>query len=199
MALENNLELLMQRRRVAALRLDVSRQKTGRYPALDLTVRGNREKSGGSVFGGGSDLETANVALRLSLPLFQGGFATSRVREAFYRYQSASTEMDRIRLEVDRQARVAHAGVMHAMAQVEARRQALSARRRVLDARRDGYVSGASSSLDVLDAERRLFQAQRQYSQARYDYILNSLRLKLAVGQIQEADLIAINRWLGEP
>ena len=65
-----------------------------------------------------------------------------------------------------------------------------------MEARQEGFRSGKFSSIEVLDTERDLFQIRRDYARARYDYILNSLYLKQAVGTLSEADLLAANQWL---
>jgi len=48
----------------------------------------------------------------------------------------------------------------------------------------------------VLDASRDLYRAKRDLASARYDYLLNLLRLKQAAGTLSENDLAQINAWL---
>ena len=61
---------------------EVERQQSGHYPTLDLVARSNRKETGGTLFGGGSDVETNDVMLRFNLPLYQGGYVSSRHVEA---------------------------------------------------------------------------------------------------------------------
>jgi outer membrane protein len=65
----------------------------------------------------------------------------------------------------------------------------------VLEAKREGYRSGLYTILAVMDAERDLYRARRDYAVARYDYIMNSLRLKKAVGTLSDGDIASINDW----
>ncbi|MEX0952038.1 MAG: TolC family protein, partial [Gammaproteobacteria bacterium] len=50
--------------------------------------------------------------------------------------------------------------------------------------------------VDVVTAERALSDARRNLAQARYEYLVNSLRLKQAAGILADQDLALINRWL---
>jgi outer membrane protein len=65
-----------------------------------------------------------------------------------------------------------------------------------LEAKKEGFKSGLFPSLAVTDAERDLYQAKREYAKSQYDYILNSLRLKKAVGLLKEGDIATVNSWL---
>ena len=65
-----------------------------------------------------------------------------------------------------------------------------------LDAVEAGFQVGTRTSVDVLDAQRDLFQAQNDLAAARYDYIRNALRLRLAAGTLVPTDLDTINGWL---
>jgi outer membrane protein len=53
--------------------------------------------------------------------------------------------------------------------------------------------------VDVLDARRRLFEAERDYARSRYDYLINIVRLKSAAGVMAPQDLSTINGFLTTP
>ena len=188
--------LQAQREAVEVARQEVARQKSSRYPVLDLVARGNRERTGGTLFGGGSDVETSNVLVRLSLPIYQGSRVGSRIREAFHAWQSSEQELNRQGRAVRRQVRSSFYGVTRAISRVQALQEALTAQSLALDARQEGFRSGRFSTIEVIDAERNLFEVRRDYARAKFDYILNSLRLRQAVGTLGESDLLAVNRWL---
>jgi outer membrane protein len=67
-----------------------------------------------------------------------------------------------------------------------------------LQATEAGFEVGTRTTVDVLDARRRLFEAQTNYSRSRYDYILNVLQLQLATGTLDRVDLEEINAFLRE-
>ncbi|MBL0914201.1 MAG: TolC family protein, partial [Sphingopyxis sp.] len=65
-----------------------------------------------------------------------------------------------------------------------------------LQATEAGYEVGTRTAVDVLEARRRLFQAQTDYARSRYDYVLNVLTLEQAAGTLDEARLARVNGWL---
>ena len=65
-----------------------------------------------------------------------------------------------------------------------------------LKATKAGFEVGTRTAIEVLNAEREIFRSQRDYANARYDYLLNTLRLKIAVGLLSIDDLDQINNWL---
>jgi outer membrane protein len=79
---------------------------------------------------------------------------------------------------------------------VEALRQSVSSQQSALEAKEAGVRSGVATLLVVLDAQRDLFLARRDYAQARYDYLLNGLRLKQLAGTLSERDLESIQATL---
>ena len=195
-ALDHNLELLAQNKAVDIAEQEIERFKSERYPGLDIVGGGYKEKNDGSLFGGGSDIESGYVILRMSMHLYQGGMLNSRVREATHRYRSALKNKEQLARAVEREVRAAFYGVSRAIGRVEALRQAVMAQELSLEAKEEGFSAGTFTSIDVLDAERDLYQARQDYSRARYDYIVNSLRLKLAVGQLSDNDIAIVNKWL---
>jgi outer membrane protein len=58
---------------------------------------------------------------------------------------------------------------------------------------------GTRTTVDVLDARRRLFEAQREYARSRYDYLVNVVHLKSAAGVLAPGDLGSINGFLTTP
>jgi len=195
-AMNGNLALQIQAQAAEIARQEMLRLRAARLPELNLLARENLDRNGGTLYGGGSNIETANLLVRLNIPLYQGGLITSRTREALYQYRAALEEFERQRREVVRAVRAAFYGVKRAISRSKALSQAVDAQMLALNARQEGYNSGRFSVVEVLDAERNLFEARRDHARARYDYILESLKLKLVVGTLEETDLITINTWL---
>jgi outer membrane protein len=79
---------------------------------------------------------------------------------------------------------------------VKALRQSRKSSEVALEATEAGYEVGTRTTVDVLDARRSVFLAQRNYARSRYDYIVNVVRLKQAAGILNPDDLIQINAWL---
>lgn len=194
-ALEQNFSLLAAQFSAQSAREEVTRQRAGHYPTLDLTASLSRANEDGGVTGE-SDVEDRTVGLQFTLPLYAGGAVNSRTREAAYKLTQAQEDVESQRRATLRQARDAYLAVVAAINSVNALEQAKISAQSALDATQAGFEVGTRTTVDVLSAQSDLFAAQREFAQARYDYILNLLRLKQAAGLLQSADVGEINRWL---
>lgn len=195
-SIEQNLGVEARRQAAEIAEREVRRQRGGYYPTLDLVARLDDRDTDGSLFGGGSEVETADIAVQFNLPLYKGGGTRSRVRQASAEHRQAQQELRLETLQVTREARSAYLGVISSMNRVKALSESVVAQQSALEAKRRGFQSGMNTALHVLDAERDLYLIKRDYAQARYDYLLNMLRLKNSAGVLSIEDLDRINRML---
>lgn len=189
-----NLLTEARRHAVAVARQEMRRQQAEHAPVLDLVATDNRNDTGGSLFGGGSKVSTEAVMLRLMVPIFSGGATVSLAREATERYLQSMEDMERQRRQAERQARAAFLTVKNGVARIKAFDEGVVSAESASRLRVEGYAAGINTTLQVLDAERELFAAKRDAAKARYDYFLNRLKLKQAVGTLSEVDLADISR-----
>ncbi len=195
-ALEQNLVLRAKREAVDVARQEVERQRAGHFPSLNLIANHNRRQAGGTLFGGGNDVETTDLSLRLSIPIYEGGLTSAVTQEAAFRYQKALEDSEQERRSVERATRAFYDGTLSGVSLVKALRQSVVAQQSALDAKVEGHKSGLFALLPVLDAQRDLYLAKRDYAQSRYDYLLYRLRLKQAAGTLSETDLVGIGEAL---
>jgi outer membrane protein len=197
-ALERSTVLAERKSEVEAAKKEVRRIKAGHYPVVNVEGTDNWRDTDGSLFGGGSEVNTQELTVRMNLPLYQGGIVSSQSRQAYQILQSTSEQLRRETLAVERETRVAFLGVKTALSRAEALARAVEAQQLTLEAKQEGYKSGLNTMMSVLDAERDLYFTRRDYAQARYDYILNIFRLKNAVGSLEQRDVVMVNDWLSE-
>ena len=195
LALDNNIALDATRHLVAAAKHEVKRQKSAHLPTLDAVASYSHNEEGGiSFLGNESDIE--NYALELNIPIFQGGGTRSRVREAHHRLTQAKENYENqyrlVKQDIQRQHRTVNSDVLR----VKARQLALKSSQSALEATEGGYEVGTRNIVDVLQVRNNLFEAQRDYYNAIYDYILNSLQLKRIAGTLKVEDLESFNQWL---
>lgn len=198
-ALEHNPELLAARHNAALAERDVRIQRAGHYPTLTLTGTHFEQESTQFVFGLGNfpaDTEGDRVTLTLNLPVFSGGLVRSRVRQAIAVREQRKAELTAAERAVERQVRNAYQGVLSGIARVKALRQAVVSAQTALEASEAGLEVGARTAVDVLNAQRELFAARRDYARARYDYLLSVLRLKQAAGRLAFRDVLEVDRLL---
>ncbi len=194
-ALQQNLELRGQLKQTERARLEIQRIEAGHLPTLDLIGRHNRAVSNGGITSA-SNNETSTLSLQLQVPIYQGGAIVSRTRQSRHLYRQALDEQERIRRSVQRQTRDSFLGVRSGISRVEALSQAVVSTQSAVEAVDAGFQVGTRTTVDVLDAQRDLFRAKRDYADARYTYILDILKLKISAGILSQKDLDKINSWL---
>ncbi|MGB1221965.1 MAG: TolC family protein, partial [Alcanivoracaceae bacterium] len=145
---------------------------------------------------GGQNVRGNSIGVEVNIPLFAGGALNSQRLQSSYQYQATEEQYRLTHRNISQNARSLTQVVAANAQRVGARRQALVSAKSVLQATQSGYEVGTRNAVDLLNAQQRLFQAQSDYANARYDYILDSLRLKALAGMLTEQDILEINGWL---
>ncbi|MBO9481008.1 TolC family outer membrane protein [Salinisphaera sp. G21_0] len=192
----NNPAVLSRQSAVDVAWQEVRRQKGGHYPTFDLVVTQSARETGGSLFGGGSEVDSRDVLFQMTLPIYSGGAVSSKVRESINRHYKAQDELELALRQVAREAQAAYTGIVSSISKVNALQKSVETYEKAAEGKRTAFESGVISSGSVLDSERLLFIARSDFSAARYDYLMNHLRLKRAAGSLSEADIVGINRLL---
>lgn len=195
-AKRNNYQLLAAQFLSEAAAKEVTEKKAGHAPTADLFFDYRHSEVGGG-FTPSSD--TATIGVRVSLPLYMGGITSSMTKEAEHRNQSAKDDVELARRNAIRETRQYHTKVMADVTGVNARLRAVKSNNSSLRSIRQGWESGIRSLADVLTAQRKVFQARKEYANARYDYILDTLKLKKSAGVLTPEDLQTLNSWLEAP
>lgn len=203
LAMEQNARLISSRLAADITRHNVSAERGGHLPSIDFVVSRSHFESEATIIGTSagdvdSDSDDTTYSLQFTLPIFSSGATASRVRQAGFRHVAARERLERTARETERETRDAYLGVNSEMARVQSLKQAVESARTALQATEAGYEVGTRTSVDVLDARRRLFEAETNYSRSRYDYLLNVLRLRLAAGTLDAQGLAEINALLTE-
>jgi len=189
--------VLAQEAATSVAQLEVKRQSSGHWPTLDLVgTYGTTKDTGSLQTGVGREITTSQLALQLAIPLYQGGGISSREREAAANYYKARDDLLNARRTAALNTRQTYLAVINGIAQVAALEQALTSSQSALDSNRLGYEVGVRINIDVLNAQQQLFSTRRDLAVARYNAILNHLRLKAAAGTLRDEDLAEVNRAL---
>jgi outer membrane protein len=177
---------------------EVERQRAARLPTVDLTASYGHSYDPTSAAPGlvGPRSNAGTVGLEVSVPLFTGGLIQSRVREAVANRDRANQDLENTERTVAQSVRQNFLNVTSGIAQVKALEQAQASTQSQLESTILGRDVGVRTSVDVLNAEQQVYQTRRDLQQARYNYLLNTLRLKAAAGQLAEGDVEEVNRTL---
>jgi len=196
-ALVDNLNVRIARYNADIATLEIERQRAGHLPTLDLVGSLNAQASNGSVTNDvTSNLRQAAIGLALVVPIYEGGFVNSKVREALALQENARQNLEVARRNALFNAQTGFTGVNSAAASVKAFGQALISAQTAYESNKTGQEVGVRTNLDVLNTQQNVFQTRRDLAQAYFNYLIGVLRLKAAVGSLDEQDLETINRRL---
>ena len=195
--IEKSLQMKSRRFETEKARNQITLQKAARMPTASVVGQWGQNNMGGSLYGGGATVDTGTVAINIDVPIFDRSIP-SKTREARDRYQESLQVLEQQRRDVILKVMTAFSGVKTAISRAEALKQSIDSQTELYSAKERGYRSGVYASLAVLDAARDLYLYRRDFSLSRYDYIMNTLELKRAVGTLSEDDLIVINGWLAQ-
>jgi outer membrane protein len=194
-ALKNNYSLTAARESLRSAEKGLKLAKSGFYPTVDAQVTYNHNVTGSVSFLGGK-LDQRTMALNVNVPLYQGGGVKSQVKAAGYNLEAAQKSLDLTQRRVAESTRNLYIAINTDVARVRARLRGIESSQSALDATQTGYEVGTRNIVDVLDAQRNLYASQLLYASARYQYVLDTLRLKQAVGTLNPQDLYDLNQFI---
>lgn len=198
-ALDNNLLLRAQHYELAAANAELAGSRAEHYPTLSLNARHSFTRSDGSAVSNafsGRDFTDSRLTLNLSIPVYSGGATSAAARQQHALRNAARAALAQQQRRTIQQVRSAFLNIQASIAQVKALKQAVASTRSATEAAELGFESGTRNSIDVLLAQREQFASENRYAKARYDYLLNMLKLKQAAGILTADDLLGINRFI---
>ncbi|MBN4053888.1 TolC family outer membrane protein [Haliea sp. AH-315-K21] len=201
---QNNLDVRAARLTMESKEYEADAAKAAMFPTLDISAGYNWNEAGGFSFStlagvaGDSVNENSNITLNLSIPIFAGGLNKARERQAFYNLDASEESLLNTQRTSTQNARNSYRSVENDVLTISARAQAVLSAQSQVDATEAGLEAGTRNIVDVVTAQRLLFQSIRDYANARYTYVINTLNLKQAAGLLSPQDIIDLNEWLVE-
>jgi protease secretion system outer membrane protein len=194
-ALSNNFQLAAARQEIQVARREVEKQRSARYPTLDL-VGGRNYSESENNYSIGSTYDTYSVSLQLNLPIYTGGYTSASIRQAKAKLLRAQEQLSSQERGVESEVRKQYNSVISTIAQIRAYEQAVKSGEIAFIGTKKGFDAGMRSNMDVLNAEYKLLSSRRDLAKSRYQYILNQLVLKQSAGTLAQRDVDEVNGWL---
>ena len=196
-ALEHNSSLQSALYATEAAQENYNSSRAARAPTLDLVGAHSYSSSNAMNNGFESPDSTANqISLEFNLPIYAGGGLGANRRQSKYQHLAAQDNERLIKRQIVQSTTSFYQLVVASSAQVTASKQATVSAKVALDATEAGYEAGTRTIVDVLDAQRTLFQTQRDYANTRFDYVINSLNLQQVTGSLTETSLQELEKWM---
>ena len=205
---KRNLSLLQARLSQDLAREQIRQAQDGHLPTLDLTAStgisdtsysGSKTRGAAGTQYDDSNMGQNKVGLSFSLPIYQGGMVNSQVKQAQYNFVGASEQLESAHRSVVQTVRSSFNNINASISSINAYKQAVVSAQSSLDAMEAGYSVGTRTIVDVLDATTTLYNAKQELANARYNYLINQLNIKSALGTLNEQDLLALNNALSKP
>ena len=206
LALKNNYQLKASYLRKDAAKNNARNAASNHLPKIDIVGSGSDSETnqfnyeGFEINGQGIPIPAVtgrrNYAIQMSVPIFQGGAVSSRRKQAYSQYNQADENSLFTERRVIQEVRSQFSNVATLVANVTAQKQAVISATSALEATQVGYKVGTRNVVDLLQAEKNLYSAEKNLANAKYDYILANLRLALAAGTISPSDILDINNPL---
>jgi outer membrane protein len=189
----NNFNIISAFNKAEFSRKSIDVQRAGHLPQLDMvasySVSDDNSTSG---FRG----NTQGIGVQLNVPLYEGGAVNSRTLQASYQYEAAKENLIAVKRAVKREVKDAYNGVLSNIGRVEALKTAVISAENALEASEVGFEVGTRTMVEVLAEQRNLYRTKRDLFRSRYDYLINTIKLKQASSNLTQNDLEQINRLL---
>jgi len=197
LALDNNLAIKAAEYDFEAKKEDAKSARAAMFPTLDISAGyGWNQSANPFSFFPAVASERTNITLNFTYPLFAGGLNAARKRQAYYTRDASEEALLKTERDSTQSTRNNYRSVETDVLAVQARAQAIISAESALEATEVGAEVGTRNVVDVVLAQRTLFQTRRDYANARYNYVINTLNLKQSAGILNPQDVIELNNWL---
>ncbi|MFS1464047.1 outer membrane channel protein TolC [Vibrio lentus] len=201
-ASNENLQILAGRIQKDIAKEQISLADSGHLPTISLTTgyeyTKNFDEPNNPVTGypQDDDENLFNIGVSIDLPVYSGGRVTSEGKQAQYQYVAASQDLESTYRDVEKNIRAINNNIRSAIGSIKAYEQSLVSAKSALEATEQGFMVGTRTMVDVLDSTQNVYQAQKNLSDARYQYILSRVQLKQATGSLSEQDIFDVDAGL---
>lgn len=192
-ALKDSPKILALQHDVEIAQRSIELARASYHPVINATAKNSYFDQGKDFTknSGGQNM----IGLSLNVPLDIGGKVKSQIQTSQAQYDQALDRLEQQKRLTQKNVRQAFLGVLSDIGQVKATKQALVSNETAFQATQTGYEVGTRTSVDVFNARQRLLEAQRNYAQSRYAYVLDSLKLKQVAGLLHENDFVKLKEW----
>ena len=199
-ALKNNYSLKATRLYADSADSNADAARARHLPTVNASLGYNKLDADGGEFNVPFDRRTEGntVSVGVNIPIFSGLRTSSTARQAVAQGLQAEEQFNSAQRSTIQSARTLHLSVETDVARIAARKQATVSNQSALEATQAGYEVGTRNLVEVLQAQSKLYQARRDYANALYDYVIDTVKLREVAGMLTPADVQEVDKWLQE-
>jgi len=194
-AANNNQQVIAAQFGVDIAQKTVDIARAGKKPTVDLFANHGSSVSRAKA-GVDNQSVNASVGVQFNMTLYDAGKADAAIREARYNFHKAIQQVEVQRRAAVQQTRSFFLNITTGTTQIAALKRSLQSSQTAAKATQEGFRAGTRTAVDVILSLRDTYRSQRTYTSARYDFLLNTIRLKQSAGILSERDLQVLSRIL---
>ena len=192
-AMRNSPEIKALEARLEASDMEIAKAKAAHAPTLDGVLQWS-DSGSENITRINARYENKVMGVQLNVPLFQGGYVNSVVRQAVAEKTRTQEGLEALRRDLNLRVHKEYRGVTEGLLRMKALEQAVRSAELLLDSTLKSQRAGVRTRLDVLNAEQQLATATRDLVQSRYLYLMSRLRLNSLVGKEALATITELNQ-----
>jgi protease secretion system outer membrane protein len=190
----HNAELAAARFAEQIAEQEISKSRAGHAPRLDLNLSASRSRSE-TLTTYKQDSMVRSIGIQLVVPLYSGGYVSALTTQAVANRDKARADLEatsnKVMIELNKQISPAQ----NSGAKMAALEKSVMSATKLVQATRESVRGGVRINLDVLNAEQQLVLVKRDLMQARYNYLISFLKLRMAAGTLEIDDLRTVARY----
>lgn len=190
----NSLPLQQLNKQLQLAKLDIQTQEAAMTPGVDLIAQYSYTDNSVQAYAANAD--QFMVGIKVSMPLYTGGYVKSKVSEANMQYRQVQRQLEQSRRALNTEVHTSFVNVTSASQLVQAQQQVKESAQLAFAAMDSAVEVGSRTRVDLVDAERQYYSAIQQLNEAKYQLILAQLKLRLVTGSLSAEDLQTINALL---
>ena len=172
---------------------EVKKVRAQHYPFVDLSAGYTRSNTRDYIQT--NTISYSSIGLSVTLPIFSGGYVTAKTEESKARLGQAKKEYENAFSDIVQRLTEAFLGIQSSIVSINTLEIAVKSTEISLHSNQKGLLAGIRTTVDVLNAQRELYNARVKLLQTKYGYILHLIKLKAAAGILSEVDMAMVNDW----
>jgi protease secretion system outer membrane protein len=185
---KNNAELAAARLAEQIAEHEISKSRAGHAPRLDLNLGVSHNRSE-TLTAYKQNSTVRSIGIQLVVPLYAGGYVNALTTQAVANRDKARADLDATNNKVMIDLRKQISPAQNSAAKMAALEKSVNSATLLVQATRESVRGGVRINLDVLNAQQQLVAAKRDLMQARYNYLISFLKLRMAAGTLETDDL----------
>lgn len=194
-AVNNNYEIRNRREKIVVAKMNLASEKFGRYPSVDFNIQVSRGSSE-STFFIDSETKSSSIGLTFFLPIYQGGFITSKIRQSSSLLNSEIEGLRGSEEDMRKTVQRTFYGMKENIKLSNVLSSAVDSALVELESNKKSASVGFRRQLDVLVSQQKLLRVERELIEANLNIILYWLNLNRLSSSVDIEVLKTANRYL---